>query len=258
MPSTPLDPKSGSSSASSPDEWTARLTLAFDPSSKPQLPKDEPSTESSLGAKLRMKPLRSTSIPVRRSPPSKPPTLSAPQPKVLRGLVFDIENKPGTYGPGDYTHPKVTALGWAYLDNPEISSHCFRRNDPQYMMDGAWYFRKFWDEADFVVGHNIRRHDRKILDGLYTALGLPLLAPKKMVDTYLDMPKMAGLSRSLENLADRWNCPIRKMHLSEYDWERAYDGIPESVEKMRQRVETDVQINAWLYKELIARDLLRW
>jgi len=176
----------------------------------------------------------------------------------LRGLVFDIENKPGTYGPGDYTHPKVTALGWLWLDEDRPHGHTFWRDDERGMRERAGEFREAWNEADYVLGHNIRRHDRKILDGLYTALGLPLLDPKRMVDTYLDMPKMAGLSRSLENLADRWDCPIKKLHLSEYDWERAYDGIPEGVAKMRHRVMTDVQINAWLYRELIARDLLRW
>ena len=176
----------------------------------------------------------------------------------LRGLAFDIENKPGTYGPGDYTHPKVTALGCAYVGEDEVWSWCFHRDKPRTMVAYCEEFRKLWDGADFVLGHNIRRHDRKILDGLYTALGLPLLSQRKMVDTYLDMPKMAGLSRSLENLADRWGCPIQKLHLSEFDWERAYDGVAVGVDKMRERVTTDVQISVWLYGELTRRGLLKW
>lgn len=176
----------------------------------------------------------------------------------LRGLVFDIENMPGTYGGGDYVHPKVTAVAGMFLDQSRPRAWCFTRRDEASMREDAEAFRSLWDRADFVVGHNIRRHDRKILDGFYTSLDLPLLARKKMVDTYLDQPKMAGLSRSLENLADRWDCPIRKLHLSEHDWERAYDGISEGVALMRKRVTTDVQINAWLYRELLERDLLRW
>jgi len=176
----------------------------------------------------------------------------------FRGLAFDIENKPGTYGPGDYTHPKVTAVGCQFLDRDEALAWCLERDDVAGMRQGSEEFRLLWNEADFVLGHNIRRHDRKILDGLYTALDLALLEPKRMVDTYLDQPKMAGMSRSLENLAARWECPIQKMHLSEHDWERAYDGVPEAVELMRQRVISDVQISIWLYHELIGRGLLQW
>lgn len=175
-----------------------------------------------------------------------------------RGLAFDIENKPGTYGPADYTHPKVTAVGCMFLDESVCWAWCFNRKSEVNMHDGAELFRDIWDEADFVLGHNIRRHDRKILDGFYTALGLPLLSQKKMVDTYLDMPKMEGLSRSLENLADRWGCPERKIHLTEHDWEQAYDGVPEYVALMRQRVTSDVRINVWLYEELKRRGLLNW
>lgn len=176
----------------------------------------------------------------------------------LRGLAFDIENMPGTYGGGDYTHPKVTAVGCMFLDQKRAVGWCFNRRDVDAMRVGAEEFREYWREADFVVGHNIRRHDRKILDGFYTGLELPLLPPRKMVDTYLDQPKMAGLSRSLENLAHRWGCPERKLHLSEHDWERAYDGIPEAVALMKRRVTSDVRISVWLYNELVRRDLLRW
>jgi hypothetical protein len=165
---------------------------------------------------------------------------------------------PGTYGGGDYVHPKVTAFACRWLGGERVHSWCLDRRDEEKMRRACEGFRRRWNEADFVVGHNIRRHDRKILDGLYTSLEIPLLARRKMVDTYLDQPKMAGLSRSLENLADRWGCPIRKLHLSEHDWERAYDGIPEGVALMRKRVVTDVQINAWLYQELVDRGLLRW
>jgi hypothetical protein len=176
--------------------------------------------------------------------------------RTVRGLAFDIENMPGTYGPGDYTHPKVTAIGWQFLDRKRPRSVVLNRRDPDAMREDAEAFRAAWDAADFAVGHNIRRHDVKILNGLYTSLELPLLRPKRMVDTYLDQPKMQGLSRSLENLAARWGCPEKKLSLSEHDWERAYDGIPEGVALMRRRVESDVRISIWLYHELLRRELL--
>lgn len=174
----------------------------------------------------------------------------------LRGLCFDIENKPGTYGPGDYTHPKVTAVAWQFLDHKRPRSIVFNRADPDDMRLKAERFRAVWDAADFVMGHNIRRHDTKILNGLYTALNLPILTRKRMVDTYLDQPKMEGLSRSLENLAARWGCPIEKLSMPEHAWDLAYDGVPKYVERMRKRAESDVAINIWLHRELLERGLL--
>ena len=175
----------------------------------------------------------------------------------IRGLVFDIENKPGTFGPGDYTHPKLTAIGCLWLDRKRPKGWAFSRLDESEMRRAAEEFAVEWQRADYVIGHNARRHDVKILDGFYTMLDLPLLPRRKVIDTYLDQPKMTGLSRSLENLAYRWNCPVQKMSMPEYAWERAWDGHPDAVKLMRRRVTTDCEINAWLYRELIDRGLLR-
>ena len=171
-------------------------------------------------------------------------------------LCFDIENLPGTYGPGDWTHPKVTAIAGQFVGDPPPRAWVLDRRNREQMTQCAISFAELWGEADRVMGHNIRRHDIKILGGLYTDLGLPLLPKKRMIDTYLDQPKMQGVSRSLENLADRWDCPIKKLHLSEYAWQMAYDGIPEYAEQMRARVTSDVQINLWLFEELLRRELL--
>lgn len=174
----------------------------------------------------------------------------------LRVLCFDIENKPGTYGGGDFTHGKVTALGAQFLDEKVVGGWVIQRADPDQPTQCAEDFRSMWEQADVVMGHNIRGHDIKLLAGFYTSLDLPLLSERRTIDTYRDQPKMAGISRSLENLCDRWGCPEKKMSLSEYDWEAAYDGVPWGVEKMLARVTSDVRINIWLYHELRRRNLL--
>jgi len=173
-----------------------------------------------------------------------------------RLLCFDIENKPGTYGGGDWTFPKVTAIAAQFVDEERVYSWCLERDKPGRLRDDVEQFRGMWVDADAVMGHNIRRHDVKILNGLCVSLDLPLLPGRRMIDTYLDQPKVSGLSRSLENLAARWDAPVQKMHMSEHDWEQAYDGVPEAVEKMRLRVETDVRLNVWLFGELRRRGLL--
>lgn len=173
-----------------------------------------------------------------------------------RMLCFDIENKPGTYGPGDFTHPKVTAFGARLLDEEKTPVWCLRRDRPGQCQDMALEFRAMWSEADVVMGHNIRRHDIEILNGMFTSMGLPHLPPKRAVDTLRDIPKTKGFSRSLENLCSRWGCPLEKVHVPEHMWEQAYDGIPEAVELMRLRCETDVNMNIWLFHEERRRGLL--
>lgn len=176
--------------------------------------------------------------------------------RAARLLCFDIENKPGTYGGMDYTHGKVTALGAQFLDEEEATGWVIRRSQAAQPARAAKQFRVMWEQADVVLGHNIRGHDIKLLNGFYTSLDLPLLPERRTIDTYRDQPKIRGLSRSLENLCDRWGCPEKKLGLSEYDWEQAYDGVPWAVEKMLARVTSDVRINIWLYHELRRRELL--
>ena len=171
-------------------------------------------------------------------------------------LCFDIENKPGTYGPGDYTHGKVTAIACQFVDETKIHSWCMERAKKGRMTDAAREFVALWGEAGAVMGHNIRRHDIRLLNGFLWTLDMPPLPDRRIIDTFRDAPRTAGLSKSLENLCARWGCPHHKVEMPEPVWEHAYDGVPTAVERMRVRVETDVRMNIWLFHELRKRGLL--
>lgn len=173
-----------------------------------------------------------------------------------RILCFDIENKPGTYGPGDYTHPKVTAIGCQFVGEATLYSWCLNRQNRVGTEIQLDEFRELWSWSTIVMGHNIRGHDIKILNGLCVSSGRPILEPRRTIDTFRDLPRTAGFSRSLENLCARWGCPLEKVSMPEHVWEEAYDGIPEAVERMRHRVKTDVRMNVWLYHEARRRRLL--
>jgi hypothetical protein len=142
----------------------------------------------------------------------------------------------------------VTAIGWCFLlDGAVVDSVLLDRSSEIAMEDALVRFRVTWETAHTILGHNLRRHDIKYLDGLAMGLGLQPLAKRTVIDTYLDLPKRKGVSFSLENAAERFGCPIQKIHMSEYAWERAYDGDPKYLPLMRERVETDVELNIWLY-----------
>ena len=174
----------------------------------------------------------------------------------LSTLCFDIENKPGTYGPGDFTHGKVTAIAAQFVGGPGPAGWILDRRDPGQMRKCMEQFVGMWEAADRVMGHNIKAHDVALLNGGLAMLDMPLLPKRRMVDTYRDAAKTRGFSRSLENQCDRWGCPEKKVHMSEFDWEQAWDGVPGKVEKMRQRCMSDVRLNIWLFHELRRRGLL--
>ena len=232
-----------------------RKLRRISPERSPTLPLELSSTEHRSEEMLRLRRLSLSSL-QNPTTPSRLPLLSPLPSTSKRILCFDIENKPGTYGGGDWTFPKVTAIAAQFLDEDRVHSWWLNRSNVENMRNVVGQFREMWDASTAVMGHNIKRHDVKILNGLMVSLGLPILEPRRMIDTYLDQPRLAGLSRSLENLAHRWNAPVEKLHMSEADWEAAYDGIPWAVEKMRHRCESDVQLNLWLYRELLRRHLL--
>lgn len=229
------------------------------PSRQPSKPPPETGTRStgpSLAARLRTERLRITSPSESQPPRSTPDRLKIPPKQPDRILAFDIENKPGTYGPGDYTHPKVTAIACQFVGEPHLYSWCLNRRDRVGTEMQLDEFIEQWNRSTMVMGHNIRGHDIRILNGLCVSLGRPILEPRRTIDTFRDLPKTAGFSRSLENLCARWGCPVEKVHMPEHVWEEAYDGVREATDRMRLRVETDVTMNLWLYAEEKRRGLL--
>src|ERR1043166_775263 len=104
------------------------------PSSRPSKPpaETEPTlTEPSWAVRLQTERLRTTSRSENPCPPSNLERLSLPEAKPERILCFDIENKPGTYGGGDYTFPKVTAIGAKFLDQKQMHVWCLDRSKPR-------------------------------------------------------------------------------------------------------------------------------
>jgi hypothetical protein len=214
------------------------------------------STEPRSDVPLQLRRLRPLSPTSPRTPSTEPLRLPPLNSHARRILCFDIENKPGTYGPGDYTHPKVTAIAAQFLDEDRVYSWCLERDKPGRVRDDADQFRAMWVDADIVMGHNIKRHDVRILNGLFALVDQPPLPARGMIDTYGDAVKTVGFSRSLENQCARWGCPIQKVWVPEHIWEQANDGVPDAVAHVRHRCETDVRMNVWLHGELRRRRLL--
>jgi hypothetical protein len=171
----------------------------------------------------------------------------------LRALVFDIENRPLSYW---YDRPtaEVTVISYKWLGNGEPTVLMQTRATPVERILRT--FRKVYDRAEVVIGHNVRRHDLPILHGALVENGLPGLDEKLTVDTLRDLTRYKDIPKSLEYLADMLGAPFPKYHMTQHSWRVANRLEKSGVALARERCATDVQITEWVYRELLARRLL--
>jgi hypothetical protein len=177
-----------------------------------------------------------------------------------RILDFDIENMPVTYYAPDYPTAVVTAIAWAWTDDPKNISAWVMED----IRDLDWYsamLDAFWtayDEADVVTGHYIRKHDLPIVNGALIDSGFSRgLGPKMVSDTKLDLVKFSDIPKNQEFLEDAMLGSTGKINMTQADWRRANRFQPEGIAKTRKRVKTDVKQNMRLRKELVYKGLLK-
>jgi hypothetical protein len=102
------------------------------------------------------------------------------------------------------------------------------------------WFVGLWDEADVVTGHYIRKFDIPIINGCLFEFGYPPLQPKFTIDTHGDMPRIAGMSKSQENLGDMLRVGSKKFHMNDTLWRAVSRLTKDGLEEARVRVVSDV------------------
>ena len=173
----------------------------------------------------------------------------------LRTLDVDLENRPLNYVGDDFTFSEITAIAWKFIGEPgPIHALCLGEVPFRTMLLG---FVAAYVQADLVTGHNIRKHDLRILNGALLEEGLSPLPCKLVCDTYLDLKKKGGVSGSQQELSLRLGVRSPKVGMSQADWREANRLTPEGIDKTRRRVVGDVRQHVQLRKELLRRDWLR-
>lgn len=188
-----------------------------------------------------------------RSLPSKLPRLQAPQTKPLRILDFDLENRPLSYLGNDFTTDEITAIACSWNGDDAVHTWLLGEVTLREMVEG---FLEFYESADIVTGHYIRRHDLPQLVAACMELGLPPLSPKLTSDTKLDLVRRKGISASQENLSHMFGLGYPKEHMSQIDWRIANRLTPEGLARTRERVEGDVRQHKELRSYLIRAGFL--
>jgi hypothetical protein len=180
-------------------------------------------------------------------------------------LCFDLENRPLAYWYDGQTTSEITAFGWKWSNERSVHTLLLQPDGTFVTDDGeSWdaeaaycWFRDEMRDAGLVYGHNIRRHDLPMLNAGLVRRELAPLPPLLTSDTCRDIPKVGGMSKSLENLAGYYKLPGKKFTMAQPMWEDANRLTADGVALARQRVVSDVLLQEKLRGKLVELGLLK-
>jgi hypothetical protein len=175
-------------------------------------------------------------------------------------LDFDIETrKIGFHDGGRFApagcEPVIIAASFSRDDPVEFRSlsTTWSEKDAVEMLE---WFIDLWDQADAVTGHYIRKFDLPIINGALLEHGMKPLSAKRTIDTQADIPKIAGLSRSQENLGEMLRIGSKKFHMNDTLWRDVARLTRHGLDEAQKRVIDDVRQHQEL-RERLSGDWLK-
>lgn len=167
-------------------------------------------------------------------------------------FALDIEARPGPWGGGDFTFKSMLSIaGGSDEEHIEYLGPGFK---PKALARFVAPLRR----GSLVVTHNGPKYDLPLLNGTVMKMGLEPLPRLLVSDTYSCLMKRGqAFSASLGNMAQRFNVEHQKEHFSEYDWELAYAGDRNALDRLRVYNVGDVMTTLALRRRLIELSLLR-
>ena len=183
----------------------------------------------------------------------QPPALVV-RSRPLRVLDFDIENRPLSYLGSDFTTAEVTAISWAWTDQPgDVSVYLLGESD---LIDILRRFVEAFNQADIVTGHYVVGHDLPMLNGALMECRMPALGDKMVSDTKCHLIRSKGISLSQESLGAMFRLDHAKVQMNQIKWRAANRLTEEGKAYVRERVVGDVQQHIALRQELLTRGYL--
>lgn len=163
---------------------------------------------------------------------------------VSRILDFDIEARATGYGDPEWVPQEATCIAWSWVGSDAVETRI--RLDGSYDMLAV--FRARFEQADMVIGHNIRRFDLPVLNAEMLRHKLPPLPAKLSHDTLRDLTRTKGMKRDQENLGKHMRLTTEKMHLAWQDWQDAY-AEPDWA-GIRSRAAIDVRMHKEMWRKM--------
>lgn len=185
--------------------------------------------------------------------------------KPMKILDFDTECRPMHYSEWR-PESQITAYAFGWFHQQQADGSGLIQYDvlEQNLANEAWMlerFLKYYDEADMIVGHYIRKHDLPLINDHCVRLGFKPISerPSKLIqDTKVDFVSVKAMGLSQDNLATMLHLDDKKHHMTGAQWREANSlQGHRSTELTVDRVVGDVRQNMALYKALRERGALR-
>ena len=167
----------------------------------------------------------------------------------MRVLDFDVEARPLHWIAADYVSKEITAMAWAWCDQPhDVTCYLLGETEPVEMLQA---FRAAYDQADMVTGHFIRGYDLPMVNGALTEYHLPQLGDKLSQDTKNDLIRRQGLSGSQESIGAMLRLEHHKVQMNQQRWRDANRLTPEGLKLVRERAVGDVRQHMEMRQRLL-------
>lgn len=112
--------------------------------------------------------------------------------------------------------------------------------------------REVFEDADIIVGHNVKKYDTKRVNTRLIYWGLePLPSGLQQVDTLQEIKKVASFSSNRLDYLGKVLLGEGKLETSKGLWLRILKGDAEAVEEMANYCKTDVQLLEDLYLKIL-------
>ena len=184
--------------------------------------------------------------------------------KGAKVLIFDIETAPsvgyiwGKWQQNIHDGQLINEwfmLTWSakWLFHDEVlnakltGKEALKQNDKR-IAKSIW---KLLDEADILIGHNIKKFDLKKLNARFLLHGLGTPSSFELIDTLLHARKSFSVhSNKLDYLAQILGVGSKVNHDGFSMWDKCYKGDEESLAKMAEYNDGDILINESVYLEI--------
>lgn len=145
--------------------------------------------------------------------------------------------------------PRTILVCWKQLDQARVHWAAeWQDGGPEAMFRAVWHV---YDEADIIVGHNIKAFDTKHLNTAWRDLGLPMPSPPKTVDTLTVARQQFGdESKTLDALTTRLGLVGKTDRYDVETARKACAGVVASQTKLRRYCQGDVLATEALYLRL--------
>jgi len=181
-----------------------------------------------------------------------------------RVLIFDIETAPTRAYvfklwkeniPIDFVESAWFMLSWSakWLFEGDVYSQVLTsdeavQEDDKRIIDGLW---RFIDEADFLVGHNIRKFDVPKMNTRYIKWGLKPPSPYQQIDTLFEAKKNFYLeSNKLDYIARFLGVPGKLKHEGASMWVKCLKGDETALKTMDEYNRQDIVTTEDVYLKL--------